>query len=493
MPIGRTVERESSVTDRPMSPAGSAGKILEQVPPYDERAEVGVLGSMLIDARAADVAIEELKAEDFYLPRHRTIFSVFSRLFQKHENVDEVFLCSELEREGLLEAVGGRDMIGRLITDTPSAASVESYCAIVRARAVERELIEAAGKILKLVREPSSQGGDALVEAAEQMVYDIADKRTTDDAVPMTKLMAEVLAEAEKTVAARRAGQEIDLGVLPTDYPDLDRLLAGGLWPGELLVMAARPGMGKTTFAINIVRHVSLGREARVKPAAIFSLEMPNRQIAKNILSAVTSIPTHKMRGYDFTDQEFEDVKQADKALRLAPIYIDDTPGISVSQLRARSRRLRHRHGVKLIVVDYLQLMRGPANRKDNREQEVAEISRSLKELARELKISVIVLSQLNRSPEQRDIKGNMRLPQLSDLRESGAIEQDADVVVMLYRPEYYDVEKLQRPVSVGEALVLKNRNGATGRVKLTFFKEFLRFETYTPEHREYDVAEVGG
>jgi replicative DNA helicase len=456
---------------------------LEKVPPYDENAEIGVLGSMLMDSSAIDLALESLKAEDFYLPRHRVLFEFLGKLFQKHENIDELFVVSELTRQGLLDAVGGKETIGRLIMATPSAANVEAYCHVVRSRATQRELLESAGKILKMVNEPSADDSAQLVEQAEKLVFDVADKRSSKDVVGMNELMQKTLLDAEATMAARREGREIPSPALATHYKDLDELLSGGLWPGELIIIAGRPSMGKTTFAINIARQISVGNESKVKGTAIFSLEMPCEQVAKNILCAEAGLDGRKMRRYDFSEDEFERLKWANKALEQAPIFIDDTAGLSISQLRARCRRLKHRHDIRLVVIDYLQLMKSGLKNAP-REQEVAEISRSLKQIARDLRIPVIVLAQLNRSVEKRE--DGEKKPQLSDLRESGSIEQDADVVIMLYRPEYYVLDQNAQSKNKGEALILKNRNGPVGQVVLTFRKDILRFDSYHPDH---DVA----
>jgi replicative DNA helicase len=477
MAAGQVPEREG--TRNPKSAGNNS--LLERVPPHDEAAEKSVLGSMLMQSAAADIAVELLTADDFYLPRHRTLFKALVEIFEKHENLDEMFVSSELERRGLVDAIGGKDYLGRIQMDTPSAASIESYCQLVRARAIERELVNAAGNILKMVHEPSGIGGEQVAEEAETLVYTIADKRTANDAIPMTTLMDTAISEATTFMQARREGREIESPALPTQYTDLDRLLSGGLWPGELIVIAGRPSMGKTTFAINIARQISVGNEKLVKATAIFSMEMPREQVAKNILCAQAGLSGVRMRRYDFNEEEFEQMQFWGNVLQKAPIYIDDTSSLSIGALRARCRRLRHRHDVRLIVVDYLQLMRGSPNRRDNREQEVAEISRGLKSIARDLRIPVIVLSQLNRSAEKRE--NDDKRPQLSDLRESGAIEQDADVVIMLYRPEYYELEKNALTVNTGEALVLKNRNGPVGQVKLTFQKDILRFVSYVPEH----------
>ncbi|MFH0939281.1 MAG: replicative DNA helicase [Planctomycetota bacterium] len=463
------------------SSVAATDKLLEKILPYDEASECGVLGSMLIDSHAADIAIEELKVEDFYLPRHRMLFAFFSELFAKQESLDELYVVSELTRRGQLEVAGGKEAIGRIILAPSSAANIEAYCKVVRDHAVQRELIESAGKILQLTQQPGATDIEDLIDNAEKLIYDIADKRASNDAVNMLFLMQHTLAEAEHAVTARREGREPESPAISTHYADLDRLLSGGLWPGELIVIAGRPSMGKTTFAINIVRNVAVGNEVRIKPAAIFSLEMPREQVAKNILCAEAELDSQKMRRYEFNEEEFECLKSANKALEQAPIYIDDSSGISLSQLRARCRRLRHRHQIRLVVVDYMQLMRGTSlSRRESREQEVAEISRGLKALARDLEIPVIVVSQLNRSAERRE--NDDKRPQLTDLRESGAIEQDADVVIMLYRPEYYDLTQNANSKNIGEALVLKNRNGPVGQIKLTFRKDILRFDSYTPE-----------
>ena len=472
MPLGGTTEKD----------------ILSGVHPHDVDAEMSVLGSMLIEPRAVEIAIEQLSEPDFYLPRHRVLFTVLAQLFEKSENLDELYVISELAKRGLLEAVGGKETIGKLIMRTPSAASIENYCRLVRERAIERELLDAAGRILRMVNEPSSEGSEALVDQAEQMIYGIADNRSAkDEGVPFTSLMEQTLNEAEQVRIAQRENREPERPYIPTQYPDLDSLLSGGMWPGEMIVVAARPGMGKTTFALNVMRQISIGNERTVKPTAIFSLEMPKEQIAKNILCAEARLFGHKMRKYEFNDEEFERLQFFSKTLQQAQIHIDDSSGLTVSSLRARCRRLCSRKGVRLVVVDYLQLMRGPANKRENRQQEVSEISGALKQMARELKIPVMVLSQLNRSSDDRS--NTDKRPQLSDLRESGAIEQDADVVIMLYRPDYYDPEGNAKSTNVGYALVMKNRNGPVGQVKITFQKDILRFDSYAPEH---DAAAAG-
>jgi replicative DNA helicase len=387
-----------------------------------------------------------------------------------------------LKKTGKLDDVGGPDALSRLVETTGSAASIEAYCRIVREHAIQRELIVAAGKILISIQEPDGRDCQQLVDSAEKLVYDISDNRSSGDAVSMTDILSLIGQQAESAMQARRENRELESPAVSTRFEELDRLLAGGLWPGELIILAGRPSMGKTTFAINIARKVAVDHERKRRPVAIFSLEMPKEQVAKNIVCAEARVSGYKMRNYSFDESEYNEVVSASRVLQQAPIHIDDTSGLTVEQLRARCRRLKHRHGIGLVIVDYLQLMApSPGSKRGNRQEEVSEISRGLKGIARELNVPMIVLSQLNRSMEKRD--NDDRRPALSDLRDSGAIEQDADVVIMLYREEYYDIEQNKENINHGEALVQKNRNGAVGMAKLTFIKDQLRFESYFPDH----------
>ena len=459
----------------------SLQKFLDRVPPHDPRAEAFVLGSMMCESKAASIAVEELEAGDFYVGHHIKLFGELKKLFARIENLDELIVRNELKKAGTLDECGGSDELSRLVQDTNSPANIEGYCRIVREHAIQRELIIAAASIVKMIESPAGRDGQVLVSAAEKLVYDISDNRKTEDAVAMSEILTGIGQEAEAAFNARKEGREIESRALPTRFPELDRLLAGGFWPGELIILAGRPSMGKTTFAINIARKVATDHERKRKPVAIFSLEMPKEQVAKNILCAEAQVSGYKMRNYNLNEDEYAEVVSASKTLQIAPIHIDDTSGLSVDQLRARCRRLKHRHNIGLVVVDYLQLMSPSAGTKrGNRQEEVSDISRGLKSISRELNIPMIVLSQLNRSMEKRD--NDDKRPALSDLRDSGAIEQDADVVIMLYREEYYDIQKNQEHVNIGEALVLKNRNGAVGMTKLTFIKDELRFESYTPD-----------
>lgn len=455
--------------------AQAAQHPLEQIPPHDEPAEAGVLGSMLAAEEAATVAVEMLVAEDFYVPRYQLLFKLFRELYEQQPDLDLLYVQSELRRRGWVERVGGEGVIGALTERTPSPGNIERYCRLVRERAVERELLQSAGQILQMVQQPGSgQDVAGLVSKAEEIIYKISDRRSSQEPVSIHAVLEKVLEQAELHVAAHREGRKIDTGAIPTGFHDLDRMFAGGLWPGEVIIVAARPSVGKTTLSINIARKVAC-RPTERNPVGvgIFSLEMPKEQVSKNLLCAEARINSEKMRTYQFDDGDFEVVKDAAKQLGQAPIFIDDQPGITTTELRARARRLVHRENVKLLLIDYLQLMQ-TSRSMDSREQAVAELSRQVKHIARELKIPIILLSQLRRPPQGQEHKK----PALTDLRESGSIEQDADVVLMLHR-ELDENNVMTRDVT---AIVQKNRNGACGDVKLSFFPEQFRFETYMPE-----------
>lgn len=464
------------------APALSLAALLERVPPHDEMAEASVLGAMMTDARAASIAVEDLSERDFYVGRHKTLFGALRKYFAQTENLDLVVVKNFLKRDGILEDIGGMDELARLYETPSSSASIESYCKLVREFAIQRELLEAAAKILMNVQDPGGKDCAALVDIAEKLVYDISDNRKKEEAVSITAVLESLSERAETAQVILRAGGELVSQALPTRFSELDNLLAGGLWPSELVIIAGRPSMGKTTLALNIARKIAADHEQKRKAVAIFSLEMPSEQIGKNILCAEAHVDGKRMRNFNFDENEYAEVVSASRVLQQSPIHIDDTSGLTVEQLRARCRRLKHRENVSLVVVDYLQLMRpSEGSERASRQEQVSEISRGLKSIARELRLPVIVLSQLNRSMEKKD--GDDKRPALSDLRDSGAIEQDADVVIMLYRQEYYDLEQNTNHVNIGEALIQKNRNGQVGKVKLTFFKNELRFETYSSEH----------
>lgn len=458
--------------------ASGAENPLERVPSHDEAAEVGVLGAMLCDERAASLAVELLVKEDFYLPRHQILFDLFSDLHEAQPDLDILYVQSELERRGLVERVGGKDIIGRLVEDVPTAANIERYCRIVRDRAVERELVNCAGRIVQMCQNPDTSamadGETPLVGQVEQMVFEIADRRAGNEPTSIQSVLDGVINEAERALEARREGRELECPAIATGFQDLDNKFAGGMWPGEVIIVAARPSVGKTTLSINIARKVAC-RPAEKNPigVGVFSLEMPKEQVSKNILCGEARVSSKKMRTYSFDEEDYEVVQAAVRNLQNAPIFIDDTPGLTPAELRARARRLYHRDNVRLLVVDYLQLMQ-TNRRHDSREQAVAELSRQVKHLARELNIPIILLSQLRRPVQGSENKK----PNLTDLRESGSIEQDADVVIMLHR----EIDENGVMTFDTTAIVQKNRNGETGDIKLSFFPDQFRFENYVPE-----------
>lgn len=442
--------------------------VLELIPPHDDAAEDAAVGAMLLDARAAAVAVEMLRPEDFYSPRRQLLFRIISEVFARQEELDEVVIRSEAERSGFLERIGGAEEIGRCMERCPNAAHVERYCKVIRDGAEARAVIRAGADLIALASGEATPEALAevkdrsLAEKAEELVYQIGRRWTMGDERP--RALGEALAEAFTGDKKKPVS---------TGFADADRLLGGGLWPGEMIVVAGRPSMGKTTFALNVVRRAA----ARRVPTAIFSIEMSREQIARNFLSAEAGVDGDKLRRGDWSPEEAEVMNAAGKVLKSLPIQIIDTGEPTVAAIRAKCRRMRKQSGLGLIVVDYLQLVRA-AGRRDSREQEVAELSREFKGLAREFEIPVVIVAQLNRAPEARADKR----PQLSDLRESGAIEQDADVVMLLYRADYYYDEA---PKGKSEVNVAKQRNGPVGRVDLSFMSKILRFENYAPEENK--------
>jgi replicative DNA helicase len=428
--------------------------------PHDELAEKAVLGAMLADARAAGVAAELLQAGDFFAASRGLIFKVITDVYNTGTTPDEVVIRNEIETRGLTQRVGGLAVIGDLIEAFPASSNVEQYCRILRQKAEARAVISAAGEITRLGFGDEPLRGTSIAEQAEALIYGITERWTSGDNQP--KELADVLKEA---FSAKRKVP------VSTEYDDLDKLLGGGLHPGEMVIVAGRPSMGKTTFALNICRQAA----AKNKTAcAIFSLEMSREQVGKNFLAMDAMVEAEKIRKWEINEVEHDTLKKSFRRIKDYPICIVDEGGLTTAGLRARCRRLKHTENIGLVVIDYLQLMR-PSSAKDVREQEVAEMSRDCKALARELDLPVIVVAQLNRSPEGRSDKR----PVLSDLRESGSLEQDADVVMLLYRGDYYD-ETAEH--GTAEVNIAKQRNGPTGRVKLTFQSKFLRFDNWVPE-----------
>ena len=434
---------------------------LERIPPQNLEAEMAVLGSMLLEEDALVVAAELLEADAFYKDAHRQIFTAVVELYKRHVPVDLVTLTDELTRRGIVEEVGGASYLTTLTSVVPTAANVEHYCHIVKSRAILRALIKAstaiAGECYEDVTDP-----DLLLDKAEQRIFEIASKKLKRDASSLKELIKSSI----ETIDALYQRKGVITG-LPTGYRELDQMLAG-LQPSDLVIVAGRPAMGKSSFAFCMAEHVAM--DAKI-PVAVFSLEMSKEHLVQRMLCAHARINAHNVRTGMLSSSDWPKLTQAAGKLSEAPIFIDDTPGISILELRAKARRLRSRHRIGMLILDYLQLMEEPT-RSENRQQEISVISRNLKALARELDVPVVAISQLSRAPERRE---TFR-PRLSDLRESGAIEQDADVVLLLFREEYYTPTEENQ--GVAEVIIGKQRNGPTGTIKLAFIKEYTRFET---------------
>jgi len=449
---------------------------LRKVPPQSLEAESSVLGAILLDNEAINLVLELLQPEDFYRESHRKMFRAMIELSDRSEPVDVITLSDCLKNRGDLDAVGGSAYLTSLNDFVPTAANVSYYARIVREKAILRHLINAATEIA--TRGYEEQGNvEEFLDTAEKVIFDISEKKIKASFVAVRDMIKDTL----KTVEKLYDRKEMVTGVA-TGYEDLDKLTAG-LQPSDLIIVAGRPSMGKTAFSLNIGAHAAFAGVG----VAVFSLEMAKEQLVLRMLCSEARVNNSKVRSGYLSERDFPNLAKAAGRLHEAPIYIDDTPAISVLELRAKARRLVRDRSKKigLIVVDYLQLMRG-MGAASNREQEISEISRSLKALAKELNVPVIGISQLNRRVEDR---GDRR-PMMSDLRESGAIEQDADVIIFIYRDEVYNKSD-DSVKGIAEIIVAKQRNGPTDTVKLTFLNECMRFEDYTGREDEfYEEAE---
>ncbi len=432
----------------------------EKLPPQNIEAEMCVLGSMLLEDEARGRAVEILVPQSFYKESHQKIFEAIVDLYEKREAVDLVTLTSELNKRKQLEEVGGAGYLASLVNIVPTSAHLEYYAKIVKEKALLRQLINTATHIITASYE-SADEADLLLDKAEQMIFEIAQRRIEQTFVPVK----EILKDSFKVIEDLYNRKQFVTGV-PSGFKDLDQLTAG-FQPGDLIVLASRPAMGKTSFCLNVVRYVAVEEKL---PVAFFSLEMSKEQLVQRMLWAEARIDGRKLLNGFLGESAFPKLSMAAGRLSEAPIYIDDTPAISVLELRAKARRLKAQHNIQLISVDYLQLMQG-RGRVENRQQEISEISRSLKALAKELHLPVIAISQLSRAVESRERKK----PQLSDLRESGAIEQDADIVAFIYRDDYYNPSDENK--GKAEIIIGKQRNGPTGKVDLAFIQEYARFE----------------
>ena len=428
----------------------------DKLVPHNSEAEEAVLGSLLIDHEALFRVSPFLKPEDFFIQKNGWIYGTILSLHERREPIDFVTLCDDLERQGRLEEIGSAAYITQLINAVPSAIHVEAYGRIVEQDAIRRRLINAASRIAQLAYQ-EDQDVDLTVDRAEQALFSVSERRITRDLAPVQEIIRRYYDRIEYLYDH----QDEPLGV-PTGFIDLDRLL-GGLQHSDLILIAARPSVGKTSLGISVARHAAdLGQHV-----AIFSLEMSSEQVVQRMVSAETGIDAQRLRLGDLREREWPLFVQATGRLSDLPLYIDDTPSISVLQMRTKARRLHAEHGIDLILVDYLQLMTAGDMRSESRVQEVSYISRSLKGLARELDVPLVAVSQLSRAVEQRSDKR----PILADLRASGSLEQDADVVMFIYRDELYNAET-EKP-NIAEIIIAKHRNGPTGKIQL-FFRERL-------------------
>ncbi len=433
---------------------------LDKIPPQNLEAEMAVLGSMLLDEDAMSVAFESLDKDCFYKDTHRKIFEAIAGLYNANKAVDLITLTDELKKDGTLDEIGGVSFLTALVNSVPTAANISHYVGIVKEKNTLRTLINNATKIVSLCYE--SEGNVAeVVDNAERFIFEVSDRKNQGSYLHLK----EIIKDSIETIDRLYQKKEHVTGI-PTGYIDFD-IKTAGLQPSDLIVIAGRPSMGKSAFAIGIAEYVGVVEKA---PLVIFSLEMSKEQLVQRMLCSHAKVDAHKVRTGYLATSDWPRLTAAAGKLSEAPIFIDDSPAISVMELRAKARRLKAHHDIKLIILDYLQLMRGTANI-ENRQQEISEISRSLKALARELHVPVIAISQLSRAVEAR----TDHRPQLSDLRESGAIEQDADVVVLLLRDEYYSPSSENQ--GMAEVMIAKQRNGPVGSLNLTFIKEYTRFE----------------
>jgi len=445
-----------SVAEFP-SPVGDAG--FDRLPPQDIAAEASVLGAMLLSKDAIADVVENLRELDFYRPAHATIYAAILDLYGRGEPVDPVTVAAQLGKTGELIKIGGAPYLHTLVNGVPTAANAEYYAHIVRDKAMLRRLVEAGTKIAQLGYKGEGDV-DQIVDAAQAEVYDVSDNRAKNDYQPLSTLLSGALTEIE----ALGSRDGIMTGV-PTGITELDKL-TNGLHPGQLIIVAARPGLGKSTLGLDIARATAIKHDLTT---AIFSLEMSRTEIVMRLLSAESNIFLSSMRTNKMSDQEWQRLARKMSSISEAPLFIDDSANLTMMEIRAKARRLKQRHNLRLIIVDYLQLMTS-GRRVESRQQEVSEFSRSLKLLAKELDIPVIAISQLNRGPEQRTDKR----PQLADLRESGSLEQDADVVVLIHRDDAYDRASPKR----GEAdlIVAKHRNGPMANIEVVFQGHYSRF-----------------
>lgn len=463
--------KRPAVIDQQLSEIG-------KLPPQAVDLEEAVLGAMMLEKNAVTTVIDILKSEAFYKEQHQKIYHAITNLFERSEPIDILTVTHELKKTGELDFVGGPYYITQLTNRVASAANAEYHARIIAQKYIQRKLIELSTDTIRDAYEDSSDVFDML-DKAEKNLYSIVEGNIRKNYDKMSTLIHQAIKQIE-TAKNHQSG----VSGVPSGFTELDRVTSG--WQkSDLVILAARPGMGKTAFVLTIARNASVDFE---KPVAIFSLEMSSLQLVNRLISSETELSGEKLRKGQLEDYEFQQLNSKIGKLAEAPIFIDDTPSLSVFELRAKARRLKEKHNIEMIIIDYLQLMTvgGESNKTGNREQEISTISRSLKSLAKELNIPVIALSQLSRAVETRG--GNKR-PQLSDLRESGAIEQDADMVMFIYRPEYYNLETGENnlPKDAAEVIISKHRNGALKDVPLRFISNLAKFVDLEASSHSYD------
>lgn len=440
----------------------AAGDGAAKIPPQNLDAEMSLLGAVLIDEEVLADVSDKLRADDFYDKRHKMIYEAMMRLYERHRPVDLLTLSDELTKKDELDLVGGSSYLTELTNYVPTAANAATYAEMVVQKAVRRRLIKASTDIAEMGYD-DDQEVQQMLEAAEAQLFQVSDTNAKQDLVSLEQILTESFDRMEELHRDKSKIRGVKTG-----YRDIDNLTAG-LQKSDLIILAARPAMGKSTLALNLAYNIASQEKQSV---LVFSLEMSKEQLVDRMLADAAGVDAWNIRTGNLSDDDFEKLSHAMGEMAEAPIYIDDTAGLSVGELRTKARREAHNHPLGLIIIDYLQLMQGSSNKgySDNRVQEVSEISRGLKLIARELNVPVVALSQLSRSVESR----NPQIPQLSDLRESGSIEQDADIVMFVYREDYYNPDTDRQHIT--DLIIAKHRNGPTGRVELYFHPERLRF-----------------
>ncbi len=437
--------------------------VFQKTLPQNMEAEQAVLGGILIDNEAIHQVLEIVEVEDFYRESHRKIFLVFLELYEQNQPIDLVTVCEALQKKQQLEEVGGATFLASLVEVIPTASNIAYYAKIVKEKSILRKLITRATYIINQCVAPTDENIEEILDRAEQTIFEVSQERIQTSYYSLK----DVIKSTFQTIQSITQKDSYITGI-PTGFIDFDRLTSG-FQPSDLIIIAGRPSMGKTAFALNIAANAASKHKI---PVGIFSLEMSKEQLTTRMLCAEAKVDSQKLRSGFLAEHDWQLLIEAASVLSEAPIFIDDTPAISVLELRAKARRLKSEHNISLIIIDYLQLMKGKGGN-ERREQEISEISRSLKALAKELNIPVVALSQLNRKVEDRENKR----PRLADLRESGAIEQDADLIAFLYRDEVYNQREDNPNRGMAEVIIGKHRNGPVGKIKLAFLEKYTSFE----------------